>query len=64
MVTMTASGKDRQKLEPCAVTGKQRLTKIQARKMRMAILRKRGKTNGRTNVYRCDWCDHWHTGRR
>lgn len=39
-------------------------TKQAAKDHRAHVLGKKGKANGRTNVYRCDWCSQWHIGRR
>ncbi len=53
-------GKDR-----CPITNKEKHpTKDAAKGHRAHIIGRNGKANGRTNVYRCDWCDTWHVGRR
>jgi hypothetical protein len=56
---------DGTKTTRCPMTTKQQhSTKEGALRQRAQLLGRKGKSNGRTNVYRCDWCDTWHVGRR
>lgn len=49
----------------CPNNGKQQhASKEAALRHRAQLMRVKGKANGRTNVYRCDWCKTWHVGRR
>jgi hypothetical protein len=58
-------GVEGEKTTRCPVTGKQQhAAKKDASVQRSGVLTRKGKTNGRTNVYKCDWCDTWHVGRR
>lgn len=51
--------------ERCFKNGKEcHPDKQSAKGHRAHVIGKNGKANGRTNVYRCDWCSKWHVGRR
>lgn len=52
-------------MEHCPYRGKlMHKTKDGAKRQRRSLMVNKGRSNGRTNVYHCDFCNHWHTGRR